>query len=564
VRTVLTLLEPQFLGFKHRLSGRFGGRGLVKTLLAIGGFLFWMGIFIGVYRVLCYFQGVEGFGDILARKLLSMVLVTFFAILIYSSILTALSGLYLSKDLALLHAAPVPVEKVFLARWLECTFNSSWMVLVFGLPVFLAYGLVYHAGLIFYAVVALSLPPLCLVASALGTLIVLFGVICLPASRMRDVFVILSIVLVVLLYLVIRFMRPERLVNPDAVATVALYLASLKAPGSPFLPSTWTLKALWPLLIGQKTGVLFYLGLSVTGALSVIFVETKLARVLYFKGVSKAQVARRWRRTRSRDLKGGWTKILPVSGKVAGLLSKDVKSFFRDNTQWSQLFLLGALMVVYLYNFKVLPIEDAPIEAFYLQNILSFLNMGLAGLVLSAVAVRFVFPAVSAEGQAIWLIRSAPIKLKTFLWVKFFTCFWPLLLLSETLVVLSNMFLSVTDFMMGLSTITIFLMVFGITSMGIGLGAAYPNFRVENIAELSTSFGGVLFMILCVAFIGSVIVLEAGPVYTVFMAKARGHPLSLIQWVWIGGSFVLVVVLNALAVFWPMRLGAERLARMDT
>jgi len=154
--------------------------------------------------------------------------------------------------------------------------------------------------------------------------------------------------------------------------------------------------------------------------------------------------------------------------------------------------------------------------------------------------------------------------LKTFLWVKFFTCFWPLLLLSETLVVLSNMFLSVTDFMMGLSTITIFLMVFGITSMGIGLGAAYPNFRVENIAELSTSFGGVLFMILCVAFIGSVIVLEAGPVYTVFMAKARGHPLSLIQWVWIGGSFVLVVVLNALAVFWPMRLGAERLARMDT
>ncbi|RLB87975.1 MAG: hypothetical protein DRH10_08350 [Deltaproteobacteria bacterium] len=87
---------------------------------------------------------------------------------------------------------------------------------------------------------------------------------------------------------------------------------------------------------------------------------------------------------------------------------------------------------------------------------------------------------------------------------------------------------------------------------------------MENIAELSTSFGGVLFMILCVAFIGSVIVLEAGPVYTVFMAKARGHPLSLIQWVWIGGSFVLVVVLNALAVFWPMRLGAERLARMDT
>ena len=34
---------------------------------------------------------------------------------------------------------------------------------------------------------------------------------------------------------------------------------------------------------------------------------------------------------------------------------KDIKTFLRDSTQWSQLFLLLALIVVYLYNFKVLP-----------------------------------------------------------------------------------------------------------------------------------------------------------------------------------------------------------------
>jgi ABC-2 type transport system permease protein len=211
----------------------------------------------------------------------------------------------------------------------------------------------------------------------------------------------------------------------------------------------------------------------------------------------------------------------------------------------------------------VLPIDKAPIKAFYLQNILSFLNMGLAGFVLAAVAVRFVFPAVSIEGQAFWVIRSAPILPKTFLWVKFWMYLVPLLILSEILVVLSNKLLSVTPFMMGLSTITVFFMVFGITAMGVGLGAAYPNFRLENVAQVATGFGGLLFMFLCIGFVGSVVVLEAGPVYTIFMARLRGEAIPLVHWVWITLSFVLVAAINVLAVFWPMRLGVETLSRME-
>lgn len=562
MQTVITLLKPRIWAFRHRFLGGLEGRTWVSILLALIGLLFWAGIFAVFYRVLHYFQGVEGFGDILARKLLSMVLLTFFSILIFSSILTALSTLYLSKDLALIHAAPVSVEKVFLARWLESTFDSSWMLFLFGLPVFLAYALVYNAGLDFYLVLCVSLPPFCLLASAIGTIIVLLLVVSLPANRMRDIFVLLSMVLVILLYFLFRFMRPERLVDPTALATLAGYLSSLEAPGSPFLPTTWILETLWPVLTDRSGKALFYLGLSTTGALSLVFLEVKLARIFYFKGVSKAQVA--CRALRSRKFFGNYRKLpLPISGRISALFSKDIKTFFRDNTQWSQLFLLLALIVVYLYNFKVLPLDKAPIKTFYLQNILSFLNIGLAGFVLAAVAVRFVFPAVSIEGQAFWIIRSAPVPLKTFLWVKFWTYLGPLLILSETLVVLSNKLLSVTPFMMGLSTITIFFMVFGITAMGVGLGAAYPNFRLENMAQVATGFGGLLFMFLCMGFIGSIIVLEAGSVYTIFMARLRGEAIPLAHWVWITLSFLLAAVINVLAVFWPMRLGLERLSNKE-
>jgi ABC-2 type transport system permease protein len=117
--------------------------------------------------------------------------------------------------------------------------------------------------------------------------------------------------------------------------------------------------------------------------------------------------------------------------------------------------------------------------------------------------------------------------------------------------------------MMGLSTITVFFMVFGITAMGVGLGAAYPNFCLENIAQAATGFGGMLFMFLCLGFIGSVIVLEAGPVYTIFMAKLRGTPITLIHWIWIIVSFGLVAAINVIAVYWPMRLGEQSLARLE-
>lgn len=136
MREVLALLKPRLWSFKNR---GFSGKGESKKLLLIGaiGLTFWIGVFAIFYRVLTYFQGVEGFGDILAFKLLSMVLVTFFAILIFSSILTFLSKLYLSRDLVLIHSMPVSREKIFLARWIESTVDSSWMVFVYILPVYL-------------------------------------------------------------------------------------------------------------------------------------------------------------------------------------------------------------------------------------------------------------------------------------------------------------------------------------------------------------------------------------------------------------------------------------------
>ncbi|MBL7180476.1 MAG: hypothetical protein ISS65_09770, partial [Desulfobacterales bacterium] len=327
-------------------------------------------------------------------------------------------------------------------------------------------------------------------------------------------------------------------------------------PAPPYLPSTWAFDSLKAVISGKTAESLFHTALSWSFAGAVVFLNIITADAVYAKGLSKTQTAS------VRLFKQGISEkdfLFFLSRPVRAFAAKEIRTFFRDQTQWSQLFLIGALVVIYIYNFNALPLEKAPIRTVYLQNLLSFLNMGLATFVLTAVSARFAFPAVSSEREAFWIVKSAPIPIKKFLWIKFFIYFFPLLILTEILIVATNVLLSVTPFMMILSAVNVFFMVPGIVSMGIGFGAAYPDFKSENPAQTVTSFGGLLFMMVCAGYIGVVIVLEAGPVYHLFMAEINQRVLAVIEWIWIIGSFGLAFILSILAIVLPMRFGEKKL-----
>ena len=555
MRQAIILLNPRLLSFKNK--GFVKGRGIRLILFAGIGLSFWAGIFAVCYRVLIYFQRVEDLGNILAYKLLSMVLLIFFSLLIFSSILTSLSNLYMSKDLTLVHSLPVPSEKIFLAKWIESTVDSSWMVIVYTIPVFISYGIVFNAGPFFYINTALNLFPLCIIASALSSIMVLVAVIILPASRIRSIFVFLGLVLLVMLYISFRLLRPERLVNPENFASILIYLNNLSTPSSPLLPSTWAFDSLKASLTGDTGYALFNVALSISCAVFLIFSSILIAKAVYFKGFSKSQASMVRLFQHNKERLDNFFSFL--SGPTKSFVVKEIKTFLRDQTQWSQIFLVGALIVIYTYNFSVLPIEQSPVKTIYLQNLLSFLNVALAAFVLISVTARFAFPSISIEGSSFWIVRSAPIPIRTFLWIKFFIYLFPLLILSEILIVVTNLFLNVTPFMMYLSIITILFMTPGVVSLGIGLGAAYPDFNSENPAHTVTGFGGLVFMIISAAYIGAVIVLEAGPVYTIFMSGIRHDGLSYFQLLWIVGSFFSAFVISILAIILPMRFGEKRL-----
>ena len=528
------------------------------------GLSFWALMFGLSFRVLKYFQSVEVIGDLLAHHLLGMILMVFFSLLIFSHIITALSNLYLSSDLELCHASPAYVEEVFLSRAVYTLVDSSWMVIVFGLPVMMAYAFVFKPGFGFYfSLVHMGL-GVALIAGGVGILITMILVRIFPAQRTRDIIMLLGICGLGALYMMFRLLRPERLVDPEAFFSIAQYMAALQGPDSPYLPTHWMTETLWAYL-SRSSGkdVLLYSAFlwSTAGAITVINVW--VAQAIYFSGFSKSQEAKR-RRAGKRVLDFFVALIKrPFKPQLAAIIDKDLRAFFRDNTQWSQLLLLGALVVVYVYNFSVLPLDKSPIRIEFLQNEIAFLNVGLAGFVLSAVSVRFIFPAVSSEGAAFWIVQSSPVPLKRFLWTKFAFYLPPMLILGEVLILLTNHLLEVTPFMMVLSSLTMFLAVFGIVALGVGMGAMYPNFNHENIAQVATGFGGLMFMILSAAFVALIVILEAGPVYVLVMADLRGAPVAMWQWFLIVLSFAAVLFIMAAAVYKPMKMGLKALSQYE-
>jgi ABC-2 type transport system permease protein len=559
--SVPLLLSPLWLTWKNSFF-RGGGSWARRFLLGALAISFWLGTYLVIRRVLRYFETVYDLGPGLAYQLLLIILLTFLSMLLFSNLVASLSTYFMARDLDLLQSTPVSSDAFFYARLINTTVNSSWMVLFFSVPIFAAYESVFGGGWQLYLWVALILPLFLIIPAALGTLVTHLLVYFLPAKRIRDILFFIGLFAFLIMYFLFRFSQPEQLVQPESFGSFMQFLSAMETPSSPFLPSSWSAEILAGTLFKRDTDSIFFFALLASYALFLPLATSWVSGAVYLDGWSKAQESRQGRRKLAwLDNTLAWM-TWPFPEFTRAIMLKDIKTFLRDTTQWSQLFLLLALIVVYLYNFKVLPLDRSPMPAGTLRAIVSFANLGLAGFVLSAIAIRFAFPAVSLEGKAFWVLQTSPISLRSLLWSKFWLNFVPLLVLGEVLVFLSNLLLRVPSWMMFLSLITIFLMTVGIAAIGVGVGAMYPKFDFDNAAEIPTSFGGAVCMMVSIAFVGVMVMIEAWPIYQLTLASLRpGRMIAPTFWV-VAPSLAIITALTAAAVVFSLQLGIRRLEQL--
>jgi ABC-2 type transport system permease protein len=553
------LLLPTLWAMRNRARRRergdtarvalFGGIGLLVGA-AIFGVVFWL-----TWQLLDYAE----LGDYLIRLGFSWLFLTFLSFLAFSGIVTALSTFFLSEDLRLLLAAPVSRESLFYSRFVKTVGQAGWMVVTFLVPVLLAVGLARCAGPGYYLTACLTLVPFVIVPVAVGSVVTLVLVNVFPARRARDILTLMGLLFAMAIVMMLRFLRPERLLSVESLPDIAGFFSTLQSPVTPLLPSFWAGETLFAALQGGADWL--HAGALWTTALAFLVLARAAFSRWYFTGWSKAQEARKARFTRLGFL-DSFARLLPGGRPRQHLFVKDLKVFLRDTTQWSQLLLLVALMLVYLYNFRVLDLDRIPYMSGVVKNAYAFVNLAMAAFVLSAVAVRFVFPSVSAEGPAFWIVRTSPVPMRAFLWSKFWTGLVPVLVVAEALTIASNHFLGAAPFLRVLGAVAIFFMTFALVGLATGMGAIYPRFNAENLTQVAGSYGGIGYMVLAVLFILVEVALLAWPSSIYFWHQYREIRIPPAQIAVMAASLAAAAAV-AMATFWTsMQRGIRALEAM--
>lgn len=553
------LLWPQLRGFRNSWERADRGRRLTWCFFGSLTLGFWLAVLgVCVYFV-STFNDVELFGPILLRKALSMMLLSFSGLLFFSNIITALSSYFLSDDMQLLQSLPVSRRRMFYLRALDTVAGSSWMILIFGLPVLLAYGIVHDGGILYYLAATFGLLAYLLPPAAAGIAVACLMVRGFSARRIRELMTLVSALFLIALLLLLRGLHPEQLVDPDAFETLAEFIAVVRTPDAAWLPSTW-LSDLCMWSLGQHhSGIALQAGLLFIGGPSMLVLSRLFVAPLWFEAWTRSQEAPRKAASRSRLVCwviDGCTRPLPRV--LRALIRKDLRIFLREPGQWTQGLLLCGLVAIYLYSVHSLPLDLVPMKELT-KNGIAFLNVGVAGSVLAAIAVRFNFTAVSQEGQAFWVLHGSPIGAMRFLGSKFLLGFVPTVVLGEVLVLSTNAMLHTAPLFAWAAGGTIFMLAIGLTGLAVGLGALYPDFKADSVARMASGPGAILFMVTALLFVGGIVLIESFPLAGLLVQQVRGAPPSGILTLSAVGVGLLVVVANLLVAWLPMRRGARKL-----
>ncbi|MCK5322574.1 MAG: hypothetical protein KAJ45_00465, partial [Desulfobulbaceae bacterium] len=183
-----------------------------------------------------------------------------------------------------------------------------------------------------------------------------------------------------------------------------------------------------------------------------------------------------------------------------------------------------------------------------ITNLISFLNIGLTGFMVTSLSARFVYPSIGAEGGAFYLIHSSPVSIKRFLWYKYLFYVIPFTILSLFLVTASDKLLNIEGPMWWFSVITSTAITLTVVAMALGFGSVYADFKAENRTAALGGMGTILFLLTALAFQMAIIFLGALPAYRLVIRWLHGIDPRITDLVilgaWIIGSLLLSVWLS--------------------
>lgn len=547
--TLGTLIKP--LWRQRKVQGAVGPLGI---LTALG--VTWAGGTVIVLLALNYLMGVDSIGTAIAGRVLAMSLLSIGSVLILSCIVTALPAFFLSRDLELLAAAPIPALTFFTSRFLQVVAEGGAIALLLVVPLLAGYGLAFGGGILWPLVALAAWVPLWLTATSLGCIAVYVLLAFVPPTRAQFTFRVIGVGLCIGAIYVMNRVEPAQLTQLGTKA-IGEVVKMLDVPLSPWLPTEWAARVLKNWLDGfWDPQPLAWLWLLAVAALSAAYGSFRL---LYSRGISAVRSAGRSDHPPSVLTRPFHLLLAGLSPARRELLLKEMRLLGRDAALWSQFVLLIPLVLVYVVGVSVLPTGGGAMPQL-VTSILPVVNVGLAGMVLAAVTSRLVLPSIAAEGTMWWLLRAAPVKVRDIIFAKYWAATGPLALIAVGIVGLTSLLLGTAPVVMALSMAAVASLMFAQAALALYIGAISPRFDAESAVNQTVSWQGILFL-LSAGMLTMVIALALAPaMYWYARTIAYHEPLN--WWRFLRGAVFALSLCSGLTVFWLLK-AEKRVAALD-
>jgi ABC-2 type transport system permease protein len=504
----LTLVKPRLWALRNRWK-RSPDR--VTTLIRDGIMVLFAvfvahGIYRGVLWMLNFLNTQANLAFLPPVIPLGLVFSLLFAMLLFSNTVAAFGSLYLSKDTELILASPLPKTTFFFGKLVEVLASSSWMALIFGAPVLIAFGQGYNQGPAFLLDALFVTFPLFVIPSAISIILVTLFASVVSAARTKELFLVATIIVLASLAAVARILIIAGTTIRSDVNDFLRILNTFAAANTVWAPPYWVSMYLSEQLqpngrdIGPYAATLYGTAITLT-ALAFIAV-----RLLHFRGYSRSLSGRAVQRTYNREKPGIFAPLLKIfPPQSRALITKDIFTLTRDISQGTQILLLIGISVICLYNFSLLGSLGASLNDDALAWWGAFMigtSLSLGAFVVSAACTRFVFPSLSLEGQSFWILQTCPLTFKQILRTKLWYWIPPIAGLSVVMFLSGSVVIQAPASIVVLNVLVGLITSYGIVGLAVGLGAYFANFDWEHSSQLIASFGSLVFMLCSVMMIG--------------------------------------------------------------
>lgn len=522
INPVLILLKFRLRALNRGLEGLPPGRKILVVIFGLMAFGFAYLLYAISRRVVGFLLAQPEVGEAILNYGVSTILSSLFFLLITSSAVTAVVTMYRHPETNWLLARPLPRLAIFLYKSVETAIYSAWILLLLASPIFMALFLELGASLPVILVSSFALVLLFGMATQLGVLLA-FGFVrlfSLRSPRVRSGLVLLAILMMGLLYY--RRQEGTRLL-PDlqSYGAIQVYLGGLQT-SSPWLPGSWVSQLMWAGIRGEWGTVRYLLYLLFSTCLFVF-------QLVVMGGIGWYQ-SLWWRLKDHVDQQGRWTRArlsrLALVSRPLALLEKDAKLFMRDPGQWMQTAMILGLFLVFLLVLRQVPVRFQAFEALYATP-LAYMAFVSLGYMLTVLALRFVYPAVSLEGQAFWMLLTSPMRRSALLRYKL----WPLMLLfllsGFGLSRLMTGLLQLPEQIATLSLVASLSAALVIVLVTFAAGIFGTDLREKDPSKLASSVGAMMTTIALFIYLALVVVLLAVPFDQYYKNVLLGIPYEL-------------------------------------